>query len=526
MGGSQGEIRIGLTISGAIALGAYEGGALAALLCAAQAVNERQRDAMRIDAIAGASAGSITGLLAARTLVRGMDPIDAMYGAWVVMPQLEDLADGCASPLSVERSRAEAEKLLRADEEPKRSQSTPIRMNMALGCLRGLDYSISRIVGPPISASTYLDWGERTVRRASNIDWYLKENGPLDEALASGAHAAAFPPYGLDRRRFRKQYESNGIENFPDSRYLWYTDGGTIDNQPLGRALDLTQEIDEDDPVGDAYRLHLLITPDPAHPGGPEPDVWSTPGTGPSWLKSGLRALKLVRTQQLYDDLRRVEKTNSRISWLRLVERELLAIMEGRTGDPVGALKAVTKTIHKQRRQLDKRKDFRQAAAAEQESPLVKALRGALDAATGLSKKSDVAVAVVSPLVLPEVKDGTHTPRDVLAGAFLGHFGGFLDQHLRDHDFALGYRSMLLWMEGDSGLKRHFLDAGLSSIAVTGAKARWNEWNPDRSLDDDDNLGGTTFKKLSFRKKLKLYRVALRSGWIAFNQVRHLRGSD
>jgi len=47
------KLRIGLTISGAVSLGAYEGGALAALLVAVQ----EMQGAVVVDAITGASAG-------------------------------------------------------------------------------------------------------------------------------------------------------------------------------------------------------------------------------------------------------------------------------------------------------------------------------------------------------------------------------------------------------------------------------------------------------------------------------------
>ena len=55
------RLRIALTISGAVALGAYEGGALAALLCAIRGLCQGDDPAVRIDAIGGSSAGSITG---------------------------------------------------------------------------------------------------------------------------------------------------------------------------------------------------------------------------------------------------------------------------------------------------------------------------------------------------------------------------------------------------------------------------------------------------------------------------------
>ena len=64
------KLRIGLTISGAVSLGAYEGGALAALLLAVQ----RMQGAVVVDAITGASAAGRAGVLPARGPPRGADP--------------------------------------------------------------------------------------------------------------------------------------------------------------------------------------------------------------------------------------------------------------------------------------------------------------------------------------------------------------------------------------------------------------------------------------------------------------------
>ena len=524
MEGESGQVRIGLTISGAVALGAYEGGALAALLAAVQAINEERPGAVRVDAIAGASAGSITALLAARILVAGLDPIDAMYRAWVRTPQLEKLRDGDESPLSVTGTRLESERILAAQEHLPRAQSTPVRVSIALGCLRGLDYLIGRIAGPPVSASTYLDWADWTIDGSRDVNWFMAPSGPLDTALASGAHAAAFPPYGLDRSspEVLAAYANNGIQNFPPSEFLWYTDGGTIDNEPLGRTLDLTHEIDAsaEESLGAAARLHMLITPDPARPIRGD-DRWSTPDPGPSWTRTGLRALKLARSQRLYDDLRRVEKTNSRIEWVRLVERRLLAIVAGEVGDPELALTEVAATIAEQRAALVSDDDLREPETAAPDTPLGNALRKALDAATGLASKREVAVAVVSPAVLPEVADGSSSPHDLLAGEFLGHFGGFLDERLRENDFALGYRCMMAWIGEQQGLGKQGLPSSLTDVAARGAESARDTWSATTGRSWEQGLGGATLHSLSLSKRLKLYRIAWRSARIVFNQIRH-----
>ena len=100
------RLRIALTISGAVALGAYEGGALAALLCAIRELCRGDDPEIRVDAIGGSSAGSITGLLAARCLLEGIDPVYVMREAWVERDSLPVMrTDAPDEPLSLDALR-------------------------------------------------------------------------------------------------------------------------------------------------------------------------------------------------------------------------------------------------------------------------------------------------------------------------------------------------------------------------------------------------------------------------------------
>jgi predicted acylesterase/phospholipase RssA len=522
--GQKGELRIGLTISGAIALGAYEGGALAALIAAAQAVNRQQPDALRVDAIAGASAGSMTALLAARALIAGLDPVETMYGAWVTTPQLQALRDHFRSPLQVDDIAAETRHLLTRPEHPDGKQLAAVHLNMALGCLRGLDYKIGRIGGAPIEANTYLDWAEFVVDAERPIDWYVSPAGPVASALASGAHALAFPPKSLDRSApdIQDGYGDNGIDmdHFPPSKLLWYTDGGTIDNEPLGRALDMTEGLDDsgDSQLGDARRLHVLITPDPAPPIEGD-DYWSLPRPEPTWTRTGLRALKLLRVQRLYDDLRAIEKKNSRINWTRRLERTLVELLEQPGGDAAQRLAALADMIEDEKVAIKDDDDLR-TPESKADTELARALRRALGAASGLAGKRDVSVAVVSPLLLPEVHEGGKSPRDVLAGEFLGHFGGFLNEKLRENDFALGYRSMICWMKDeDNGLGHHHLDPELAERAIAGAAQAQRDWAERHGREWVEDQGGATLSTRPLREKLALVGVAARTAAIVFRQI-------
>ena len=517
-GGQPGELRIGLTIAGAVALGAFEGGALAALMHAVGATNRRRPDALRVDAIAGASAGSMTAVVAARTLLAGLDPIDAMWEAWVTTPALSRLRDGLKAPLTLAGTEAAARHLLTmAGGVP--LQTAPVRVNLALGSLRRLDYEIGRIGGAPVRATTYLDWQRITFTTQTPGDAYIAAGNAMDAALASGSHGVAFRPRGLDRSAdaIQQAYRRHRID-FPP-QFAWYTDGGTIDNQPLGRALELTVALDgsPDDPRGGARRLHLLITPDPPLRQAPT-DRWTDPDHQPRWLGTGERLVPLLFNQHLYDDLRRVEKTNSRIAWTRELETALGAIVDGTAPDPEAALRDVIASIERQKRQLYDDDGGAPPADRAPSSEAGTLLRHALELATGFGEKDYVALAMVSPMNLPNVADGSKVPADVLAGRFLMAFGGFLNQALRENDFAVGYDSMRAWMAGDDGLAARGLDTELATAAlhdVDAARAA-RAWRTD--------VGGMTLKARPLREKLAVLRLAARSAAIVVNDVLRSKG--
>src|SRR5271170_1427662 len=85
------KIRLALTISGAVSLGAFEGGVLAALINAVRPLCQGDDPDVVIDAIGGASAGSMTGLLSARCLTGGFDPVEIMTRAWVTGDPIQQL---------------------------------------------------------------------------------------------------------------------------------------------------------------------------------------------------------------------------------------------------------------------------------------------------------------------------------------------------------------------------------------------------------------------------------------------------
>lgn len=346
------RIRIALTISGATSLGAFEGGALAALITGVQATQrlnaDRKRPDLRIDAIGGSSAGAITAVIAARALAAGLNPVDAMEQAWVRLDSVDQLLEGAGpqAPFSVQNLDKQASALLEPPNhmpDPLVVQECPVQIRLTLCNLRGLDYRFKRLRGPdggsgaartpgdhrrPITANTYLDWADFKATPGGRLAdmTRLKGRSPVDAALASGANELGFPPRLLSIER--AEYERNGVINLAaGTESLWYTDGGTLENEPLGRTLDLTNEIDRNPRDGsnhtDDRRLHLLIHPFPEAVVPTGSDAWANPDRQPTWLRTLTRALSIVRSQSLYADLKQAEKVNSRMIWQQRLQQSI-----------------------------------------------------------------------------------------------------------------------------------------------------------------------------------------------------------
>ena len=103
---------------------------------------------------------------------------------------------------------------------------------MALASLAGLNYElVSLEQGTSVTAATYVDWYPIEIStKTPDSDYRIYAAA----AIASGSNAVGFQPELLNRSKDRSSYLDAGVVNFPESGKLWYTDGGTIDNEPLG----------------------------------------------------------------------------------------------------------------------------------------------------------------------------------------------------------------------------------------------------------------------------------------------------
>ena len=498
---------IALTISGAVALGAYEGGALAALITGLRPLYSAKDPRVRIDVIGGASAGSITGLLAARCISEGIDVFKVMHEAWVARADLSDMMkDSKGAPLSVDSLQQVAADLLGLPGDAAAQQRDSVHVTMALGALRGLEYEIPRdhFSTNAIRASTYLDWKNMVVSPGQGIEDFV-HNAPyhpgfdeptmVDFALASGANPLGFPPRVVNRGADEQEYHR--IDNFPASKAFWYTDGGTLDNEPIGRTLDIAGELDAKHDV--LRRLLVLIHPHPT--AAPKDGAWADPNNPPTWVETLAQAQRLQTTQSIYDDLRHAAKINQRVEQVGELAGLLAPALAQLPPEEQAALRTQLAALAK--------------TTEETQSTTEDLVRDALCHAAGLVGKHTIGIEVLSPLLLPEAQ-GTHgiPVGGLLAGEFMMHFGGFAREALRQHDFDLGYRTVLTWFEQFHPLECHGLD---HTADATAWKAAHDCYAPSR----DDALGRSTFSTLSTTEKLRFEHLFARMAWIAVDGLRH-----
>jgi Patatin-like phospholipase len=522
------KLRIALTISGAVALGAYEGGALAALLCAIRELCAGEDPAVRVDAIGGASAGSITGILAARCLLEGIDPVYVMREAWVERDSLSVMRTAQPDePLSLDSLRRASLDLLdprdRTGAPSHRvgvSQRVPIRMVMALASLRGLEYRVPSLSArQPVRATTSLDWATFTFSSGQPTRELVEPSraSPVDVALASAANALAFRPVLLDRSGHEDGYRARGIVNFPPSKHLWYTDGGILDSEPLTRTLDLVHEVDRE-ALTDARRVQLLVHPNPT--GAPTGSAWADGQNPPTWLATLLRARDLQRTQSIYDDLLHLEQMNTRLEWSSRLFDEIRPVLDDLDEQTAHRLRdALTRAIgviEGQWRALHAHDEDPGAAAPQPvaDKPVAELLRDAVGRIAGVAGKERIALEVISPLALPEARS-TPVAR-MLAGEFLLHFGGFLARRLRQSDFELGYRSTLEWLRA-GGLSENGLPESLAEQALARAEEAYRPGHGWRES------GRTAFADLPLRERAALVPVFAHIGRVVVHDLRHRR---
>jgi predicted acylesterase/phospholipase RssA len=499
------QLRISVALSGGASLGAYQAGALAALLVGVQELQRKRPQWVVVDAIGGASAGALVGLLGAYALLEGLDPAEFLHEAWVERVSLDLLRRrGGEGLLSFDRLREDVTRFLDLDahqgHSPDLAQRTAIGLHVALTGLQGLTYPITSLRGGETFTSvTYNDWGRFVLEPQKGPAQILEPEGiaPLDFVLASASHPGAFRPALLDRSGDADVYRGLGIDDFPETGHMWYVDGGIAQSEPLGRVLAAAREADRhvDQDGGSYRRAVILIDPRSEDPSGAS--IWTDPTQTPKWLYGLSRALEIVPTQVIYDDALRVEKANTRLQWVdALLEALPPHLNEG--GEE--ALRGFLRRVQKDKASSPKDKARKGPSERDlEELSAQELLRTALGNVTGLSGKEIVDLNIITPLLLAD-GDDNEVPK-LLAGEFFGDFGGFLDRDIRVSDFLLGYASAEAWLR--DGLRdTGFDDDALDAMAEAVARRSPGDWR-------EANKGSVRAGELPWPERVKMARLLL-----------------
>jgi predicted acylesterase/phospholipase RssA len=505
--GEGDQLRLSVALSGGASLGAYEAGALAAIIVGVQRLQRERPGWMVVDGLGGASAGSLVALMGAHVLLEGHDPVEFLHQAWVERLSLDLLRRRRGQGLlSFDHLRSDIRDFLESQSRnasrATRAQEMPIGLHVSLTGLQGLTYPIRSLHGRvTFTSTTYADWGRFVLERDRGVGQILEPEGtaPLDFVLASASHPGAFTPALLPRSDHEDYYRRHGIDNFPESGYMWYTDGGLVQSQPLSRLLSAAREANARSTNGNGFfrRAVVLIDPRSEDPSGAS--EWADPSKSPKWIEGLRRALEIVPAQPIYEDALRVEKTNKRL------ERagELVSVLAEALGDDAkDRLQRFIAKLERDREETSSRGESIQNLVGSDAPAIEQLIGSAIAEVADLANKEPVDVNVITPRLLAGGHDAEEVPQ-LLAGDLLADFGGFLDRDVRESDFLLGYASAQEWL-GDGLRDTDFDETALTSMAEEVEARSPGDWRAS-------NVGSVKLKELPLRARFQLARL----GWHA-----------
>ena len=458
--------RLAVTIAGAVSLGSYEAGVLYEVLDAIHQHNSNPAtlpdDRIEIDVLTGASAGGMTAIILGQKLLFSADeflgPYDnPVYNCWVKGISLEALqqtqADEPAlhSVFSSDLIEQIAENVIKAryrtapPPPPVRHSAAAdtIRLGVALTNLNGVDYGYAV---KPDGKFIYIRYGDQMTRVASaasdNADFWE----PLRQAaVACGAFPFAFRSQDLQRsaKAEPQDYPAPNLEPWDhDPKTFTYSDGGILQNQPIGMAKNLVDLIDDHD--NQESRYYLFVSPnakdatanDNFHEANADyfhllerlAGVVIGQSEFQDWITAESLNMKVGLLDARADGLRdAILAGNINIQALQTTADALLALFfPGGAHTSPGA--TGPETLDDARARIARQYSAEMAALAAVPGQ-AEAFRDAVlafETAAGLGARDHMEIYGITAM------------DSQLAGAGLQYFLGFFDQTFRDHDYDVG----------------------------------------------------------------------------------------
>lgn len=464
---------LAITIAGAVSLGAYEAGATYEILDAIRQHNEnpetlRNGDFICIDVLTGASAGGMTAAILAQKLLYQKatfvdkdgksSPYDnPLYNTWVKTISLAGLLNTTDKPSSnggdpATLSILSSNLIEQISHEALGQQAPPgqvpilggmhnavdpdrgIHLGLALTNINGINYGCPMFDGTKFRYTEFCDQMLRALsaKDASAAPWQEIE----EAAVACGAFPFAFRTKDLPR--VRKDYlPCPTLEPWPnDAQTFTYTDGGVLQNQPLGMAKGLVDCNDQH--LNNERRFYLFVSPAPM--AGDE--NWNLREANTSLLGVGKRLLDIYTGQAGFRDWIQAEDINQQIALLDDRAQQLAQVLG--TGElDATALTATSTQILELLYSTDGGADA-MTADLQRLTAQYAAEIGTLGGATTPQAKAFLTgVLTLEKSANLGERDcmkiyGVVTQDNQLAGGGLSAFLGFFDQAFRDHDYDWG----------------------------------------------------------------------------------------
>lgn len=496
-----GEKRLAICLSGGGSLGAYEAGAIYEILRALKHNNENATDPSRhiyIDVLTGASAGAINCTLLSFLLSYMGESFvsaknNALFEYWVkdafmfetgITDGLGRSEDPRYSLLNAEYLGKIVEKQLdrRYDSRPRPvaqrhpAVSDSLSVGMALANMTGLDFQI-QYTQPEEKTFTYTRYQDEYVVNIDGQAFDLKKYWMrvLEHALASGGF-----PFGLRCRevnRHKSEFSPEidlALANWPnrtDKAEFAYIDGGLFNNQPLGLARAIARKRDRESV--NKSRAYLYISPFEKKSSITN-DFHADDATyGPL----AVQILKAMLNQSRYQELSRAFGDQKQQKLFSVFGQALVESIKEQSSEGNAIMQSILNKLR------------------------VSSESGIQEIVDEVSRDApDAAMKGILSRLLPEYMERDMTlyaitPGQDLCGGGLLTFQGFFNEDFRKHDYAVGRKDALAWLqlmqndnrlgpislpEGhDSLADANSICSGLSPVERQEAEIILREWYPD-----------------------------------------------
>lgn len=265
--------KLAITISGAVSLGSYESGVAFELLDAIAQhnqwadANNQPNQRIEIDVLTGASAGGMTAAILAQRLLfdglsMGQPYNNPLYNAWVSTVDIvgllardstEDVTHsllssnfvvGISETYLLGRYKNQPQPPPVPQPHPSLSSDRKLHLGLALSNLNGVDYDRSTLSGGKFTYTRHEDQFVCEIDQTSD-DRQQVWDTIRAAAVACGAFPVAFRVQDLVRNIV--EYTSPWLDptawNHQASTTFTYTDGGVFQNEPLGMAKNLVEQV-------------------------------------------------------------------------------------------------------------------------------------------------------------------------------------------------------------------------------------------------------------------------------------------